>query len=1208
MSSFLPPPLQLISNLGGMAEPFQRITALIAKPCLSKIELNNFEKEAFQWKQGDIERLIDQDIIDTCSSVVSDDLNPSSKWEIVFRVLLQLGSNEDARTLAREELVPKLSKALLTGLKIAKGDKQIGHLLTKGRALGALCYDEELSHLDWVSQLSAYCKESLDRAMGARGAFTESYVVLSVILGVARSTRMTTLSSHITALLLQSGALGLLHKLSERLLESELTGIPKVVAKQGRLMIDVIVAEQGLLMMMMDTIVAEQALMMMDVVHSELPEAYLEEIGAVSLAKRLVQVAHKCNWYVVKATVFSCRSLEPTFFSEPASMDMLHHIFASKSASLRVKALAFVSMLPSAIFTTFADDFNAAILSVVSIPPRTLKAVMTEVGRSVWSTPFPLNKEAKLALQNSDLLLIIGQIIPASCPPCLVELMPDEIKLAVIGHLGYDPETEEELVAGWGEDANEKNNKQRGVKNAVAEWEGSPSKSGDDAHRSASAERSESRSIGHQEAVHANVTLKHEPDISAPPLPVAKSGSGRPLIKTFKLVTGGSKPITNRASSRSPDLPADIPLDPGKPEPLGSKKAGHAGLKADAAAPAPASHAAKTPTGPRQPQLSTLSSLESDVKLLLGLNAAHSVSQPLPVEELRQAYFEAEDEEAVAVPDLNGDSFPLPVEELRQAYFEAEDEEAIAVPDLNGDSFPREEGTSVPESSKEGTEQPCAWLEQAKIKYASDKEEGREKRVPKFKVKKSIVEAAQAQTQAALALQQLQQQSPPSAAPGDAAAASSAMPPPPPALSKSAQKSPSAARETYVPNRLPDKLAHASASLAVPPGGSNGSSGAAAPSSSGWAGRSNGQEEHQKVVLRRNPATTSRGLAISRQKRMRENPYAPQGMGEAGPQALDRYGMGEAGPQALDRYASRHVNKRPAMFAPVNNSYGPLAGPSRSISLNPGSLAASPAASASQSAVGVPDLGGQEAASHGRSQQQQEAASPNHGRSQQQQVQPPLQQVANNSAIIFSKADVQEGAIVFSKADVQEVNSIVDDLYTRIDTFDGRGNKVISHLAKGTAYLASIVFLKHIMGLGHSLSSYGSTGNSTPSPQPRPFCAGRGQPGVHSVPQAQHGPRPFTIFLWIHWELNPLPTAPPFLCRGAANLASIVYLKYSMDLGQAVDLDRQLMSIKKRALNVYRGLSSGQDLDLLVNMSEMVSQESGVVRRDVEQMLGRAQQ
>eukprot|EP00798_Chlamydomonas_sp_ICE-L_P028266 gene28266-31371_t len=73
------------------------------------------------------------------------------------------------------------------------------------------------------------------------------------------------------------------------------------------------------------------------------------------------------------------------------------------------------------------------------------------------------------------------------------------------------------------------------------------------------------------------------------------------------------------------------------------------------------------------------------------------------------------------------------------------------------------------------------------------------------------------------------------------------------------------------------------------------------------------------------------------------------------------------------------------------------------------------------------------------------------------------------------------------------------------------------------------------------------------------------------------------------------------MVQGAANLARIEYMKFGKELAQG--LDGKLLQIKARALNVYRGLSDGQNLGILVPMSELVSLDSGRMRREVEEML-----
>eukprot|EP00798_Chlamydomonas_sp_ICE-L_P028255 gene28254-31360_t len=73
------------------------------------------------------------------------------------------------------------------------------------------------------------------------------------------------------------------------------------------------------------------------------------------------------------------------------------------------------------------------------------------------------------------------------------------------------------------------------------------------------------------------------------------------------------------------------------------------------------------------------------------------------------------------------------------------------------------------------------------------------------------------------------------------------------------------------------------------------------------------------------------------------------------------------------------------------------------------------------------------------------------------------------------------------------------------------------------------------------------------------------------------------------------------MAQSAANLSRIEYMKSGKELAQG--LDGKLMQIKARALNVYRGLSDGQNLGILVPMSELVSLDSSRMRREVEEML-----
>ncbi|GAX84298.1 hypothetical protein CEUSTIGMA_g11720.t1 [Chlamydomonas eustigma] len=73
------------------------------------------------------------------------------------------------------------------------------------------------------------------------------------------------------------------------------------------------------------------------------------------------------------------------------------------------------------------------------------------------------------------------------------------------------------------------------------------------------------------------------------------------------------------------------------------------------------------------------------------------------------------------------------------------------------------------------------------------------------------------------------------------------------------------------------------------------------------------------------------------------------------------------------------------------------------------------------------------------------------------------------------------------------------------------------------------------------------------------------------------------------------------MAEGAANISTIVFIRtYRLPHSATVGLDERLCILRARAQLVFDGIMAGESLDLLLPFSELLSAESGVVRRDLE--------
>lgn len=79
------------------------------------------------------------------------------------------------------------------------------------------------------------------------------------------------------------------------------------------------------------------------------------------------------------------------------------------------------------------------------------------------------------------------------------------------------------------------------------------------------------------------------------------------------------------------------------------------------------------------------------------------------------------------------------------------------------------------------------------------------------------------------------------------------------------------------------------------------------------------------------------------------------------------------------------------------------------------------------------------------------------------------------------------------------------------------------------------------------------------------------------------------------------PTLIKNMAEGAANMSVVVYLAtYRLPRAAIFGLDERLTALKTRAYLVYNGVLNSEPMDLLLPMSELLSAESGIMRRGLE--------
>ena len=73
------------------------------------------------------------------------------------------------------------------------------------------------------------------------------------------------------------------------------------------------------------------------------------------------------------------------------------------------------------------------------------------------------------------------------------------------------------------------------------------------------------------------------------------------------------------------------------------------------------------------------------------------------------------------------------------------------------------------------------------------------------------------------------------------------------------------------------------------------------------------------------------------------------------------------------------------------------------------------------------------------------------------------------------------------------------------------------------------------------------------------------------------------------------------MAEAAANISMIIYLMtYRLPAVATVGIDEKLSALKTRAYLVYNGVVNSEPMDLLLPFSELLSAESGMMRRTLE--------
>ena len=159
----------------------KRILYLLEKNGLSAQQLKDFESFACAWTSEQVSALVSRGLIPLLTKYILVDPTPQSCWEVVYRVLLRISTEDDTRpTVLEQGLVAHLGNAVLTGAQKARGENQIANVLDKSRALAAVTLDADDRGLFWAMPLARIQKEGLAKAV-AKGTFTDAYVALSLV-------------------------------------------------------------------------------------------------------------------------------------------------------------------------------------------------------------------------------------------------------------------------------------------------------------------------------------------------------------------------------------------------------------------------------------------------------------------------------------------------------------------------------------------------------------------------------------------------------------------------------------------------------------------------------------------------------------------------------------------------------------------------------------------------------------------------------------------------------------------------------------------------------------------------------------------------------------------------------------------------------------------------------------------------------------------
>ena len=121
-------------------------------------------------------------------------------------------------------------------------------------------------------------------------------------------------------------------------------------------------------------------------------------------------------------------------------LDASRHVLSSKSSALKVTGLAFLSVVPIRFFYSLMNEFETTLNILATTPGRSLKSMLFETGRGVWSLPpsVPISQAAARVLATSRFVLHAAEVAPAEIPQCLWRFLPHETQMLVASTQGID--------------------------------------------------------------------------------------------------------------------------------------------------------------------------------------------------------------------------------------------------------------------------------------------------------------------------------------------------------------------------------------------------------------------------------------------------------------------------------------------------------------------------------------------------------------------------------------------------------------------------------------------------------------------------------------------------------------------------------------------------------------------------------------------------